>query len=216
MATAPPNKPPRTAEPNKPRRTAEPNKPPGTAERILDSAERLVQDRGFNSFSYADVANELGITKASLHYHFPGKAELGQALIQRYAERFAAALDQIDRDLPDARAKLEAYAGLYAEVLRGRRMCMCGILAAEYQTLPEDMRTAVIRFFDDNHEWLVGVLSQGQADHTLNITGSIDETAQSILGTLEGAMLVARPYGDTSRFDATTHQLIGSLTSTAT
>ena len=65
----------------------------GTADRILDIAERLVQVRGFNGFSYADVAAELGMTKASLHYHFPGKAELGRALIVRYTERFAAALD---------------------------------------------------------------------------------------------------------------------------
>jgi TetR/AcrR family transcriptional repressor of nem operon len=187
------------------------NQAPRTSERILDIAERLVQERGFNNFSYADIAKELGITKASLHYHFPGKAELGQALVERYADRFANALERIEQEVPSAPAKLEAYAGLYADVLRGRRMCMCGILAAEYQTLPEQMRAAVIRFFDENHDWLARVLAQGQAEHTLTITGSIDETAQSILGTLEGAMLVARPYGDMSRFDATTHQLIESL-----
>ena len=78
-----------------------------TAERALDIAERLVQTRGFSNFSYADIATELGITKPSLHYHFPGKAELGQALITRYSERFSEALTQIDRDLPDARAKLD-------------------------------------------------------------------------------------------------------------
>src|SRR5204862_4471611 len=89
-----------------------------TATRILDVAERLVQIRGFNGFSYADVATELGITKASLHYHFPGKAELGQALIARYAERFTTSLGRIDHDEPDARAKLESYAALYADVLR--------------------------------------------------------------------------------------------------
>src|ERR1700759_5519216 len=85
-----------------------------TAERILDIAERLVQTRGFTNFSYADIAGELGITKASLHYHFPGKAELGQAVIARYGDRFADALGEIDRTVPAARAKLEAYAGLYA------------------------------------------------------------------------------------------------------
>ena len=108
------------------------------------SAERLVQVRGFNGFSYADVAAELSITKASLHYHFPGKAELGEALIERYAARFAAALAEIDARGADAPAKLDAYAGLYADVLRGQRMCLCGMLAAEYQTLPEPMRDAVI------------------------------------------------------------------------
>jgi TetR/AcrR family transcriptional repressor of nem operon len=184
---------------------------PKTAQRILDIAERLVQIRGFNNFSYGDVASELGITTASLHYHYPGKAELGQALIARYAERFSRALHRIDHDLPDARAKLEAYAGLYADVLRGKRMCMCGILAAEYNTLPKSMRDAVIRFFDENQKWLAGVLAQGQADQTLTLTGAPDAIAQSILSTLEGAMLVARPYGDLTRFNTTAQQLLAGL-----
>jgi TetR/AcrR family transcriptional regulator, transcriptional repressor for nem operon len=182
-----------------------------TAERILDIAERLVQTRGFNNFSYADVAGELGITTASLHYHFHGKADLGQALITRYAERFAAALDQIDQDISDAPAKLEAYASLYAGVLEGKRMCMCGVLAAEYQTLPKPMRNAVIRFFDDNQRWLAGVLTEGENDKTLAFTASADDVAQGILSTLEGAMLIARPYGDLTKFDVAAHQLLDGL-----
>src|ERR1700747_3483129 len=108
---------------------------PRTSERILDIAERLVQVRGFNAFSYADVATELGITKASLHYHFPGKAELGLALITRYTERFMRALGEIDGGGRHSRAKLAAYADLYADALRGQRMCLCGMLAADYATL---------------------------------------------------------------------------------
>src|ERR1700727_1874002 len=88
-----------------------------TAERILDIAERLVQTRGFNNFSYADIATELGITTASLHYHFRGKAELGQRLIARSSDRFNDALAGIDRDAADAPTKLERYAGLYSGVL---------------------------------------------------------------------------------------------------
>jgi TetR/AcrR family transcriptional repressor of nem operon len=182
-----------------------------TAERILDIAERLVQTRGFTNFSYADIALELGITKASLHYHFPGKAELGQAVIARYGERFAEALRDIDRTVPDARAKLEAYAGLYADVLRGNRMCMCGVLAGEYETLPDPMRAAVIRFFDDNQIWLVHVLDEGLQDRTLEFSGSKEDVAQTILVTLEGAMLVARPYGDLGRFTASSQQLLLGL-----
>jgi TetR/AcrR family transcriptional regulator, transcriptional repressor for nem operon len=184
-----------------------------TAERILDSAERLLQTRGFNNFSYANIAKELRITTASLHYHYPSKAELGQALITRYARRFAEALNRIDQDAPDAPAKLEAYTRLYAGVLEGKRMCMCGILAAEYQTLPRPMRRAVIAFFDENQRWLAEVLDQGQTENTLAFSGSADEVAQSILSTLEGAMLLARPYDDLGKFNATSHQLLSSLLS---
>lgn len=185
---------------------------PRTAERALDIAERLVQLRGFSNVSYADIAHELGMTTASLHYHFPGKAELGQALVARYSDRFGAALRQIDRTEDDAPAKLDAYAELYADVLRGERMCMCGILAAEYQTLPDSMRGAVISFFDDNQRWLVAVLTQGQADRTLSFTGSVDDLAHSIISTLEGAMLIARPYADQAIFNSAARHLLDGLT----
>jgi TetR/AcrR family transcriptional regulator, transcriptional repressor for nem operon len=202
------------ARPKKATRTAPGRTQSHTSERILDIAERLVQTRGFNNFSYADIAAELGITTASLHYHFPGKAELGQALVTRYAQRFSDALHQIEHNQPNARAKLEAYAGLYADVLQGKRMCMCGVLAAEYQTLPKPMRTEVIRFFDENQKWLAQLLTQGQSDHTLTVTGPVDDIAQNILSTLEGAMLVARPYGDLQRFNAAANQLLANLSNT--
>ena len=186
-----------------------------TAERILDSAERLVQKRGYNGFSYADVAAELGVTKASLHYHFPGKAELGEALVERYAARFAEALDEIDARGGDASAKLAAYARIYANVLREKRMCLCGMLAADYDTLPEAMREAVLRFFDDNEAWLTDVFEQGQAERSLRLDGSAAEAAQTLVGGLEGALLIARPYGEVARFEAAATRLLTSLAGAA-
>jgi TetR/AcrR family transcriptional repressor of nem operon len=179
-----------------------------TATRILDSAESLVQVRGFNGFSYADVAGELSLTTASLHYHFPGKAELGRALIVRYAERFNAALAVIDERGGDAPAKLRAYARLYADVLRDERMCLCGMLAAEYQTLPAPMRDAVIGFFDENETWVERVLAHGREAGTLAFEGSPREAARLIVSALEGAMLVARPYGDVERFETAAERLL--------
>ena len=182
-----------------------------TAERILDVAERLVQTRGFNSVSYANIAAEVGITTAGLHYHFPGKAELGRALVTRYAERFSDALRRIDQELPDARTKLGAYADLYREVLKDRRMCLGGILAAEYQTLPKPMHHAVTDFFDETRTWLVRILSDGLKDSTLNFRGAEHDVAQSILSTLEGAMLIAGPYTDVALFDSTVRLLLANL-----
>ncbi len=186
-----------------------------TSSQILDVAERLVQSRGFNAFSYADVATELGITKPALHYHFASKAELGEALIARYATRFAEALDRIGSECTDGRSKLEAYTDLYQQVLAQQRMCLCGMLAADYPTLPPAMRDGVIRFFDDNDTWLAGVLQQGRRDGTLRFLGPSREAARMIIGTLEGAMLVARPYRDIGRFQTTAARLIADFTPTA-
>lgn len=185
-----------------------------TAERVLDVAERLVQVRGFNGFSYADAAAELGITKAALHYHFAGKAELGEALIARYASRFAAALASIDDEVDGAEAKLGAYARLYGDVLRDERMCLCGMLAAEYQTLPEPMRHAVVKFFDDNETWLAAVLEDGRQAAALQFAGSAREAARMIVSSLEGAMLVARLYGDPTQFEAAANRLLARLAGT--
>jgi TetR/AcrR family transcriptional regulator, transcriptional repressor for nem operon len=184
---------------------------PDTAQRILDAAEGLVQVRGFNGFSYADVADELQITKASLHYHFRGKAELGHALITRYASRFTDALLEIDREVPAPPQMLNAYVRLYRIVLERNRMCLCGILAAEYQTLPEAMREAITSFFADNELWLTDVLARGQADGSLSIDGPPRDTAQMIVSGLEGAMLVARTHGGLTQFRACTERLLAPL-----
>jgi TetR/AcrR family transcriptional repressor of nem operon len=192
-----------------------PDRGTDTASAILDVAERLAQTRGFNAFSYADVAGELGITKPALHYHFAGKAELGEALLDRYTARFQDALGTIDAAGSDGAAKLTAYAGLYAAVLAGDRMCLCGMMAADYQTLPDPMRRAVVRFFDQNESWLAGVIDQGRADGTVRVEGASREVAQMILGSLEGAMLVARTYGDPGRFASSAGRLLAEITATA-
>src|SRR5437870_3453798 len=98
-----------------------------TSQRILDIAERLVQTRGFNGFSYADIAEAMHVTKASLHYHFRSKADLGRSLIERYEKNFLAALADIDHRSKDAREKLRRYAAIYGEVLGDGRMCLCGM-----------------------------------------------------------------------------------------
>jgi TetR/AcrR family transcriptional regulator, transcriptional repressor for nem operon len=183
----------------------------GTAERILDVAEALVQSRGFNGFSYADVAEALGITKAALHYHFPGKAELGEALVERYARRFGDALVTVDRDELDGPAKLRAYARLYADVFQDDRMCLCGMLAADYATLPDPMRERVVGFFDDNERWLARVLEAGRSDGSLRFQGTARGVARTLVGGLEGAMLVARPYGDVRRFRAAAALLVDGV-----
>jgi TetR/AcrR family transcriptional regulator, transcriptional repressor for nem operon len=189
--------------------------PAGTASKILDVAESLVQTRGFNGFSYADVATQLDVTNASLHYHYRGKAELGEALITRYTSRFGEALEAIDARHDAAPAKLEAYARIYADVLRQGRMCLCGMLAADYDTLPDAMRRAVVAFFDASERWLVRVLEQGSTEGTLEFMGSPRDVAQSIVSGLEGALLIARPYHDVSRFEAAADRLLAGLAHSA-
>lgn len=187
-----------------------------TATQILDVAERLAQVRGFNGFSYADIAAELHLTKAALHYHFAGKAELGEALMTRYATRFSDALAAVESRVDDAAGRLDAYADLYLGVLRKERMCLCGMLAAEYETIPVPMRDTVLRFFEANEEWLTRVLEQGRAEGQLQFAGPPADTARMIVSSLEGALLVARPFGDITRFQMAATQVLAGLRAAST
>jgi TetR/AcrR family transcriptional regulator, transcriptional repressor for nem operon len=182
---------------------------PDTATHILNVAERLAQARGFNGFSYADIAAEVRITKASLHYHFPTKAELGRSLIVRYAASFASALQRI---APGAvAAALAHYVELYEQLLVRDLMCLCGMFAAEYSTLPVAMQKELRRFFDMNEQWLVEQLKRGRQSGELQLTASPLESARTLTAGLEGAMLLARSYEDPARFAAIARQLLGQL-----
>jgi TetR/AcrR family transcriptional repressor of nem operon len=181
------------------------------AKAILDVAEQLAQTLGYNGFSYADIAAKLGVTKASLHYHFASKAELGRALIARYHEVFGAALDVIDRRSSQPSEKLQQYVKLYDGVIRNDRMCLCGMLAAEYATLPAPMQEGLKQFFDLNERWLTGVLQQGRKSGSLDFAESANERARVVLGALEGAMLVARSYGDPDRFHVAAQHVLEDL-----
>ena len=184
---------------------------PDTAQRILDIAERLVQTRGFNGFSYADIAAAMQVTKASLHYHFPSKSELGKRLIERYEKNFIAALANIEGGTADARERLRRYFAIYAGVVRENRMCLCGMLAAEFGTLPQAMRDDMRHFFDENERWLVGVLKEGKRAKVLTFKGAPAEAARALVGSLEGAMMIARSYGDPKRFKAVSDRLLAEL-----
>lgn len=182
-----------------------------TSGRILDVAERLVQTRGFNGFSYADIAGTLHVTKASLHYHFPAKADLGRRLIERYERNFLAALAKIDAEGVDAREKLRRYAAIYAGVLSDNRMCLCGMLAAEFATLPKPMRDDMRHFFDENERWLTTVLQQGRREKVLKFSGTPIEAARALVGSLEGAMMIARSYGEVARFKAVSERVLADV-----
>ena len=182
-----------------------------TPQRILDIAERLVQTRGFNGFSYADIAGAMHVTKASLHYHFRGKADLGKRLIERYEQNFLAALAKIDAESADARERLRRYAAIYGEVLQDDRMCLCGMMAAEFGTLPETMREVMRHYFDENERWLAGVLREGKREKKLKFAGSAADAAQALIGSLEGAMMIARSYRDPARFKMVSERILAEL-----
>ncbi len=150
-----------------------------TREAILESAQRLVQQSAFNGFSYADVASEVGVRKASLHHYFATKGELGVALIERYISDFAAALEQIGTRAASPEDKLALYVWHYRGTLASERMCLCGMLAAESATLKPVLAQKLKRFFLQQTTWLTAVLQRGRDTRRLRFVGKPCDMAGS-------------------------------------
>ena len=169
-----------------------------TAEQILDLAEMLIQTRGYNAFSYQDISDALGITKASIHYHFASKTKLGMAVVDRYVDRFGAALVAIAEDQArPAMAMLDFYVEPYlGYASTPDQVCLCGALAGEILALPPELRARVDRFFRAHQSWLTGILKRGAARGEFKLVAPAGKMARLIFGALQGALLVKRTTGD--------------------
>lgn len=170
-----------------------------TREAILAAARAAAQAHGYGGLNFRDLGAEIGIRSASLHYHFPTKADLGDALAARYCEDAQAALDGIRAEVPDLAGRLQAYAAIFRRALaNGNRMCLCNHLAAGDADLPEGVRAQVRRFARINTAWLAAVLAEADPEDD---PGSIEDRAEAIFAAIGGAQLAARGRGDIALFD---------------
>lgn len=167
---------------------------PSMRDKILDAAEKRVRAVGYNAVSFRELAGDVGVKSASIHYHFPQKVDLGVVLVERYSSRFAASLDAIDTT--KLRPALKAFLKLYGDALvLGDSVCLCAILGAEANGLPRDISLAVRKFFEMNQAWLKTLFKKH---------GVSAKTHQplEILASLEGAMIVASTLQDRSVLDS--------------
>ncbi|MEO0871577.1 MAG: TetR/AcrR family transcriptional regulator [Pseudomonadota bacterium] len=176
----------------------------GTADRILDVVQTLIQTRGFNAISYRDVAEAIGIRKASIHYHFPSKMDLGRAVIARYRERLEQVRENIN---PVAAASYVAAWKAYLAPIAGiasvpGAVCLCGALAGEFQTLSDEMQSEVRLFFEGHQSWLSALFEDGRHAGAFQFEGSPDAAARLIFSALEGGLLIHRALADETQVNS--------------
>ncbi len=175
---------------------------------ILNIAQEIIQQRGYNGFSYADISKIVNIRKASIHHHFPSKAALTVALIRRYRENFAVSLANIYAKNISGLDKLREYGVLYEDVLSENKLCLCGMLASDMETLPRMLKKEIQHFFTDNVEWLSNVL----ADLNKHLKPTrLKEIAWQIISSLQGAVMMARMQDDRTIFVKATKELYSHL-----
>lgn len=178
------------------------NKPSNTADDILAAARRFIVAGGYNGFSYADIAEAVGIRKASIHHHFPSKVDLAQTLVRRYLEDAVAGLAELERNVPEPTELLRTYAGFWAQCVEdsSRPFCVCALLASELPALPPEVAVEVRAYFQFLSGWLTGVIKRGAEQGKLTISADPRVEAEAFMATVHGAMLSARAYGDTLTF----------------
>src|SRR5215471_20011253 len=129
-------------------------------EAILEAARRMAQAHGYGGLNFRDIGAEVGIRAASIYHHFPSKADLGAAVAKRYWQDTAANLEVLSASSRDPIKALQAYPGLFRRSLEeDNRMCLCSFMAAEYDDLPDTVKTEVQAFADVNVAWLTRMLS---------------------------------------------------------
>ena len=168
-------------------------------EAILAAARRTAQAHGYSGLNFRDLADEVGIKAASIHYHFPSKADLGTAVARRYWEDSAAALEVMLSETSDPLICLRRYPDTFRKALENNnRMCLCSFMAAEYDELPEAVKREVQTFADVNVAWLSKVLSAA----AIVRAGESEPRARAIFAAVAGAQLIARSRSDISLYDA--------------
>lgn len=180
-------------------------------EKILDIAQRLIQERGVNGFSYADIAKEIGIAKPSLHHHFATKTDLVARLLERYTEALIDYLEAEKNKPTTALEKIGSYCALYQHSLTSGRVCMGGMLSAELLTLDASIHPGLERFFSYQLDWLKNTLENGKLSGELKLVNTAEEHANIIISSLQGGLVISRTKQGNSFFEQTVSGLLSTL-----
>lgn len=163
---------------------------------IMNMAEALLQDKGYNGFSYAHIASEFGVKNAAIHYHFPTKEDLGVAVIRRYRERFQLWINNSRiKDLPPEK-KLDWFFSIYSDMRADQgKVCLVGSMEVEFNSIPESLQTEVESLHRELLQWLEATLSEGKEAGVFHFNGNPSNKAALILSSVQGALQMARPLG---------------------
>jgi len=183
------------------------------AAEIAACARSLIALRGYNGFSYADIADAVGITKASVHHHFPSKAELVRRVVTDYRAEAASGLAALAAQVPDPAARLQAWTRFWQDCLRENTLpfCICAMLATEMPTIPEEVGAQVRGHFDDLSQWLAATLADGARAGQFTLHATPAAEAAGFMAATHGAMMSARAYGDAAVFTSISQGLLERL-----
>lgn len=162
----------------------------------LKRGHYYLQTVGFNGFSFQDLADDLGIRKASLHYYFSSKEDLGLALIEQYERSFNNFIQKHAR--LSAVRQLEAWLKFcYGMAKDHQKLCPIGVLTCELNTFSPTMHKALAKFQSHQKKWVLKNIQQAvrekQFRKNLDTSWAADVFLECIQGGLQIARLQGRP-----------------------
>lgn len=158
---------------------------------ILDTTIQFIQKSGFDSFSYQDLSTAVGITKASIHYYFPSKEDLGVEVLKLIGQRAQLLMSMIDKQ-KDAVAKLNLYVQAVISTNGEGLICPVSSLQAEYNVIPESMKQELQKLSAAELDGLTAILQQGLDEGVFAFIGTARDYAALFLTTLKGAIQYSR------------------------
>lgn len=163
------------------------------------------------------MSARVNISKASIHHHFPSKADLVRTVVELYRAEAREGLALLDRQLDDPLRELNAYVDYWSSCIAGgtSSFCICAMLAAEAPMIPAEIAEEVRGHFDDLSGWLALTLEKGAALGQLRLQGSVADEAKAFMSSVHGAMLAARGFGDAATFAALARLAIARVSAAA-
>lgn len=166
-----------------------------TKERILKYSEQLMLSKGYNGFSFMDIATKVGIKKASMHYHFPTKEDLAVNIVKKYRNLFYHWRNRVEYKNPVE--KVSSFFSLYHSLYRkGNQICPIGMLLAEYPTIPELLQIEVLKLLEDEKEWLLLTITEALESNSISLDIEPKVYTDLVLSYLSGAIKFWRIYED--------------------
>ncbi len=166
-------------------------------DQILEVATELVQTRGYSAFSYRDLSDRLGITKASIHHHFPSKEDLGRAVAEKYNTDVKAALAEAKRKSDDPWVQLEGYVQFVLEIIKTQdRISAAGSVQSEINVVPKAMGHSMCSLVQHVIGWISEVIKNGRDLGVMDFPGSADNQGAMIFSAAQGAMQYGRANGE--------------------
>ncbi len=179
-----------------------------TRQKIVELGSELIQERGYNGFSYQDIASVLDIKKASIHYHFPTKEDLGIAVLAHYRKTIDEWIEAHHVAGMTPVERLTGYFLFFSETsVSCNKECPFGGLVADWNTLPEKLRQALEQFDNWHVDFVTALISEGHEAGVFHKRGDVKEQAMFLIASVQGAIHMAMERQSPEIYESITKQI---------